>query len=249
MKSKKHIIALIVAIIAIALFFFAHHYGWGTVFEAILLCVSFLAASYLLFFDSFVKTLGEETAKMMVLEEKTTIEEQIRIGFSKLLEEHKADLAKKNIAFGADYTLYITERTKVCDELYKKLVDLYALACKHTKIYRHAADIQERQAHFIGGAISNSKIEEYYIKNKIYLQEELSALIVGFILTLKEHCRKSSELFVKYRKLKEDDQERIDVYNQLIEISKQVDYMQQDLDKIADNISRIIQPEIEKQQS
>lgn len=213
MKSKKHIIALIVTIIAIALLFFAHHFGWGTVFETILLCVSFLAASYLLFFDSFIKTLGEETAKNMVLEEKTTIEEQIRIGFSQLLEEHKADLAKKNIAFGADYTLYITERTKVCDELYKKLVDLYALACKHTNIKTHESYYSIDNLRFAGSFSSNYSIMmEYYNKNKIYISEGIRNLIIGFTTILDEHCRKYTEFYVKYKN-EGDHLKRADAYD------------------------------------
>ena len=195
MKSKKHVIALIVAIIAIALFFFAHYNGWGTIFETILLCISFLATSYLLFFNSFVKTLGEETAKMMMLEEKITIEEQIKTSFSKLIEEFKSDLEKKNIAFGADYTLYITERTKVCDELYKRLVDLYTTACDHTNIKTHETYI------FIGNdgpadafPSFTSKIMEYYNKNKIYLTKDISSSIVGFITILGEHCLRNYSL-------------------------------------------------------
>ena len=39
-----------------------------------------------------------------------------------------------------------------------------------------------------------------------------------------------------------------ETYNQLIDISEQVGRMKHDLDKIADKISKIIQPEIEKQQ-
>lgn len=247
MKSKKHIIALIVAIIAIALLFFAHHYGWGTVFETILLCISFLATSYLLFFDSFVKTLGEETAKMMVLEEKTTIEEQIRIGFSKLLEEHKADLAKKNIAFGADYTFYTTEQSKVCIELYRKLADFYDSAIMLTNIFDQRSgfgtvfgDFDLRKRAFNK---STTEVMDFFTYNRILLKEEFCDQILNFIHHVRLCCSRYSNLFQDL----ETKSSKEDTLQQLQDITDEVLKMRKDFDELADAFRKLIQPDIEKQ--
>lgn len=124
MKSKKQIIALIVAVIAIILIFPAYHYGWGTVFETILLCITFLTASYFLFFDSFIKEFGKEADQVLFAEQKITIEEQIKLGFRKAISDYQAEKDKSNKFFEINYSKFQEKRFDVILESYSKLAIL-----------------------------------------------------------------------------------------------------------------------------
>ena len=81
-----------------------------------------------LFSKSFISSLGEKTAELFTIKQKTLIEETVRDGLNRALEELKSDLEKRNIAFQIDYTFFNTERSKACIGLYRKLIDLYTIA-------------------------------------------------------------------------------------------------------------------------
>lgn len=202
-----------------------------------------------LFSKSFIGKLGEQTAELLTTKQKTVIEETVKSTFATELEKFKSELEKKNIAYEADYTSYITERKIVCNKLYQALVDFYKSALQHTSIKTHNKYVAPNDNGEIVEIYMRDKdiIMDYYHKNKPYIPEDLDTLIIGFITTLSENCRQYSEAFSMFRIQKTDNQERKDASKQLEKISGQVDYMQHDLDKIADSIRKIIQPETEKQ--
>lgn len=141
--NKKDVAAIIILIIAILFFIIAHSMKWGLIFEIILLCISFLASSYLIFFDTFIKELGKETAKSLMLEKNTTIVEQVKIAFSKELELYKADLLKSNKFFEINYAKFQDKRFDVIVELYAKLATTIRAAYELYSPYESGANEEE----------------------------------------------------------------------------------------------------------
>lgn len=186
-KFKKIIFVIIIVVIAIFATIIAHHYKLGTISECIILCISFLVTAYLLFFDHFVRELGNEAAQMMFIQEKTEIVEQV-----------KSELTKENIAYEVDYNLYYTEKTKAIIDLYKKLVVFYD-SCKrltslwevvqergqalsnYQELHQNRLDFHSEASHELTTAIDN---------NRLFLNDELISELNDFYLKTTKHSEK-----------------------------------------------------------
>lgn len=132
--------------------------------------VYFFAISYLFFYKNFMKELGEETAKVMLAEELTTIKETIETSFieertkiketvetsfaeektritetvknefATALEKFKSNLQKETIAYQVDYSVFYTERTKAIIDLNSKLADVHSAGSNLAEIWREFQD-------------------------------------------------------------------------------------------------------------
>ena len=209
MKSKKNVIALIVAFIAIALFFFAHHYGWGAVYETFLLCISFLAASYLLFFDSFIKEFGKEAAQTLFAEQKTTIEEQIRLGFSKAISDYQAENDKSNKFFEINYSKFQEKRFDVIVELYSKLAVL-SMDASHLTDRMDLGRDEEVVVRERVNAFKNdySEFIRFLKLNKLFIEEESFLKLMNKSNEINGLCFNYSQYVCMLRHLPQGNKEK-----------------------------------------
>lgn len=180
---------------------------------------------------------------------KTYIEEKVKSGFSSALEEFKADLAKKNIAFGADYTFYTTEQSKVCIELYYKIAKFYDNAILLTRLV--FSDTTRSLSDQLNTSIvyeqSQEELRENYNQNRIFVNEELSKQIVFFVDTIGNLCSDFSNKYAQCVEMKSDDKKLKATIDELKGFYSKVAEMKSVLDMIANSTRSIIQPKTEKQ--
>ncbi len=74
---------------------------------------------------SYESEKGKNTATKEDVQVITERVESIKNNFNKSIEQLKADLTKKNIAYEVDYSFYNTERAKALIDLYRKLAKAY----------------------------------------------------------------------------------------------------------------------------
>ena len=224
---------------------FFENIDWATITSFIVVLGLIISALIKLFSKSFITSLGEKTAELLLTKQKTEIEKSVETAFNKALAEYQSELDKKNIAFEADYTFYNTERSKVCIELYHKIVTFYDNALLFTSLILNnplmyidsqigkTAEIYEK---------SLDDLRVHYNQNKIFLNKELSEVILTFFHNIGILCSEYSDEYVKLTKKKGSDKELKATYENLKQFYNRVREKQTILDKIADSISDLIQP-------
>ena len=237
----KDIAAIIVLIIAILFFIIAHSMKWGLIFEIILLCISFLASSYLIFFDTFIKELGKETAKSLMLEKNTTIVEQVKIAFSKELELYKADLLKSNKFFEINYAKFQDKRFDVIVELYAKLATMIGAVYELYRPYESGANeeevFKEREKKY---QECSSDYENFLEINRLFLDDSFYSELYRVIDSLEQLYNDYKSAFdTKYRK-NLSEQEKSKAENNFSIMTKRLSIR---LDRLENNLRSIIFPE------
>ncbi len=229
---------------------FFENIDWATIISFIVVLGLIILFLIKLFSKSFITSLGEKTAELLLTKQKTEIEKSVETAFNKALAEYQSELDKKNIAFEADYTFYNTERSKVCIELYHKIITFYDNAISFTSLIFQDKDVENVHSQVKKTAKIYEKslddLREYYNKNRIFLNKELSVDIVTFFHNIGKLCSGFSDEYVKFAEKKGSKEELKATYDNLKHISIEVRKKQTILDKIADSISDLIQPKESK---
>lgn len=112
-----------------------------TIIKLVIEVILFLIASYFIFYKSWLKSLGNEVAKLATTEKFSQLTESVKKDFNESLEAYKsklneelsvkiepikAELNKQNISHQIQYSFLHQERGKVLVDLYKKLQELYS---------------------------------------------------------------------------------------------------------------------------
>lgn len=150
--------------------------------------VLFLVASYFIFYKSWLKSFGNEVAKLSTAEDMTKITESVKKDFSESLESYKsklneeltlkieplkAELNKQNISHQIQYTFLHQERGKVLVDLYKKLQELSSAMADWTAVIQpiiEDAD-KEREARAIRANAALFDFKNYFVLNKIFFSK------------------------------------------------------------------------------
>lgn len=156
--------------------------------------VLFLIASYFIFYKSWLKSLGNEVAKLSTKEQLTKLEEKVKKDFNEKLESYKSklneelalriepiksELAKNNITHQIKFGYLHEQRAKVILELYSKLQELHSAMMNWTAILQpiieDAKKENEERTIRVNKAINDFK--NYYIPNKLFFSENFCLFI------------------------------------------------------------------------
>lgn len=166
--------------------------------ENIILTISelilFLVASYFLFYNSWLKAMGREVAKLSTIEALTKLKEDIKIDFSEKLEAYKSklseelslkieplksELAKNNITHQIQFAYLHQERATVILELYKKLQELHSAMISWTAFIQPVIVDAEResQERLERVNLATNEFKNYYIINKLFFSKSFCVFI------------------------------------------------------------------------
>ena len=154
----------------------------------------FLIASYFIFYKSWLKSLGNEVAKLSTREQLTELEEKVKKDFNEKIESYKSklneelalkiepiksELAKNNINHQIEYGYLHQERAKVILELYRKLQELHSAMMNWTATLQPIIEDAEKESQErtirVNKAIDDFK--NYYIPNKLFFSEKFCEFI------------------------------------------------------------------------
>ena len=211
---------------------FFNSIDWSTI-----IVFGFLIWGAIKFFSkSFISSFGEKTAELLTIKQKTLIEETVRNECNKALEEFKSDLEKKNIAFKIDYTFFNTERSKVCIDLYKKLIDLHLSAHK----YVCGRGTGPSNSFFEGQEEEYDKLEDdilnYIDYNRALIPDSICNKVEDFINHIRAYFY--SIRFNDYKKKDKDELRR-----DLDDSNKKLTAIQEEIKDFADSVRHLIQPQ------
>ena len=150
--------------------------------------ILFLACSYLIFYKSWLKSLGAEFAKLATIKNLTEIQENIKSDFNLKLEEQKtklneelalkiepikSELSKNNITHQIQFSYLHQERSKVIVELYKKLVELQSAMIDWTSFMHLIREDAEKEAKERADRANKAFTEfrDFYLSNKLFFQK------------------------------------------------------------------------------
>lgn len=158
--------------------------------EILGLVLAFAVSSYFLFYKSWLKSLGNDMAKLVTREDLILIEENVKKNFNERLEELKSTLAKNNISHQIEFEFLHKRQAKVAVEIYEKLQHLHSVsfvAAKDTD--KEGAEGKQKLHHAI------VDFRDYFIKNKIFFPESFCKDINEI---LRDYWRKSQEYTYTY---------------------------------------------------
>lgn len=166
----------------------------GNVILTISELILFLVASYFLFYNSWLKAMGREVAKLSTIEALTKLKEDIKIDFSEKLEAYKSklseelslkieplksELARNNITHQIQFAYLHQERATVILELYKKLQELHSAMISWTAFIQPVivdaeSESQERTKRV---NLATTDFKNYYITNKLFFSKSFCGFI------------------------------------------------------------------------
>lgn len=212
---------------------------WKTITSIVVAIGLLLFVAFKLFAKSFIQSLGDESAKLLMTKQKTLIEEAIKSGYASLLAEQESALQKKNIAFEVEYSLFNTERSKRCIELYKKLEAFYDNAFRftfgyHTNIFfGFDSNYETRKSDY---KKSHKDLVPCFNEAKIFLQEDLEVQIRTFIGFIADSCEDFEFYDDEEPTLKDEDIEK------LHSITQNVILKHRDFEEIRKSLKLLIHP-------
>lgn len=150
--------------------------------------VLFIIASYVIFYKSWLKALGNEVAKLVTVKQLTEITEDVKNSFNEKIELYKnklneelalklepikSDLLKNNITYQIQYAYLHQERAKVILEIYRKLQELHSSMIEWTSfllpIIEDAEAEKKARLNRVNTAINDFK--NYYLANRLFFQK------------------------------------------------------------------------------
>lgn len=142
-------------------------------FEILVEIISFLLVSYFLFYRSFMKSLGNETAKLITRKDLISIEENVKRDFNEKLEELKSSLAKENISHQIEFEFLHRRKAEVAIEIYQKLQELYYSAYDRTRKIHLVLEDANKEERTRRERLNNAieEFRDYFIKNQLYFSK------------------------------------------------------------------------------
>jgi len=206
----------------------------------------FLVLSYILFYKSWLKSLGSEMAKLLTRKDLVLIEENVKKNFNEKLEELKSTLAKNNISHQIEFDYLHRRQAEAAVEIYQKLQELHSAAVDGIKsCYPEKPDPvrdEEVRRQRLHNTIND--FQDYFVKNKIFFPESFCKEIKEI---LKDYWRKSLEYsYMKKINTGEESQSENheDFIKEINHISKEInDKIPKQLDKIEKRIRSILKIE------
>ncbi|WP_155975628.1 hypothetical protein [Daejeonella oryzae] len=155
------------------------------IIEILLEVVLFLGASYLIFYKSFLSSLGTEIAKLSTVEQLTKLSEDVKKEFNEKIESYKnklseelalkiepikSELNKNNITHQIQFGFLHQERAKVILEIYKRLIELHSAMVSWTAtmhpVIKDADEESQQRTDRVNIAINEFK--SFYVHNKLF---------------------------------------------------------------------------------
>lgn len=161
---------------------------WNYLIKLTIEVLLFLCLSYLIFYKSWLKSLGTEIAKLVTVKDLTTAQESIKSEFNLKLEEQKnkfneelslkiepfkADLSKNNITHQVQFSVLHQERTKVIIEFYRKLVELQSAMIDWTAFMHPIVEDAEKEAKDRAERANSAfnDFRNFYLSNKLFFSK------------------------------------------------------------------------------
>jgi len=207
--------------------------------ELIMKIITFCTVSYFIFYKSWLKSLGNEMAKLITREQLTKMEEDVKKNFNEQLESYKSklneelslkieplksELSKNNITHQVQFSYLHQERGKVTLELYKKLQELHSAMVSWTAVIQRilvdAEKEDEERAIRVNKAIQD--FGNYYTNNKLFFSSDFCVFIDELF---KNYWEKSWDFSYKKSRISKGEitQEYYDTYTkEMREISNEV---------------------------
>lgn len=173
-------------------------YEMETIIKLLIEVILFLGASYFIFYKSWLKSLGNEVAKLVTAKDLTKITESVKKEFNESIESYKsklneelslkieplkAELNKQNISHQIQYAFLHQERGKVIVDLYKKLQELYSAMSDWTATIQpiiEDAD-KEREARAVRANKALFDFRNHFYLNKIFFSKSFCISIEELI--------------------------------------------------------------------
>jgi len=169
-----------------------------TIIKLVIEVILFLVASYFIFYKSWLKSLGNEVAKLATAEKLTQLTESVKKDFNESIESYKsklneelslkiepikAELDRQNISHQIQFSFLHQERGKVLVDLYKKLQELYSAmadwtATMHPVIEDADKEMKERN---IRANKALFDLKNHFVLNKIYFSNTFCKSIQAVI--------------------------------------------------------------------
>lgn len=210
-----------------------------TILELVIEIALFLIASYFIFYQSWLKSLGNELAKLTTVKDLTKLTEEVKKDFNESIESYKsklnqelsskieplkAELNKQTISHQIQYSYLHNERAKVIIELYKKLQELYSAMSEWTSpiqpVIKNADDERQERAERANKAFIEFK--NYYLYNKIFFTKAFCLSIDDLI---KDYWDKSWDFGYTQKQILEGNMPReyfVKLSKELSAISKEM---------------------------
>ncbi len=148
--------------------------------------ILFLIASYFIFYKSWLKSLGRETAKLSTRKDLTRIEQEVKKEFNEKIEALRASLAKENIGYQIQFEFLHKKRAIVIINLYQKLQELNSAMLEWTSrlqiVHSDAEKEEKERGERANNAINNFR--NYFYMNKLLLSPEF--------------CKQIEQIFQEY---------------------------------------------------
>ena len=189
-----------------------------TFIEIIISIVLFLGVSYLFFYKYFIKSLGEQYAKIVTIEKVTLIEESIKKGFNENFEAYKASvqkeisagierlkssLEKENIAF----QIALAELTKVrlqrVEELFVDLIEIQQYIRDNMFIAINEEEYQKCRKEF---TVIYNRVDKSRKICSLYLTDEIIKSIIDLM-------NSSFSAFMAFSKMYRSDPKKFENYS------------------------------------
>ena len=151
-----------------------------TVYYFLSVLIVLILSGYWLFFKKFFSELGKQTAELATLAKRTTIVEDI-----------KASLSRKNIAFQIHQTEYASLRFERLDQLYAHLYDLQKYAKTNLLSYGGDQGFNENRKSFMDRYWA---AEDAYFLSLLYLDDD----VAKSSLDLLNGCYSAFTAFISY---------------------------------------------------
>ena len=150
--------------------------------------VIFGAGSYLLYYKSFLKELGSQTAKLATISDLTKTKSEVEAVFNENLEKIKADLVKYNISYEIQFRYLHEKRSDIIIECYRILVELHSNAHKLTSLFKPSSFNQKEAVINLDSSLKD--FNEYIVSNKLFFSESFIGKTQELIKDYGETCRK-----------------------------------------------------------
>ena len=154
----------------------------------------FLIASYFIFYKSWLKSLGNEVAKLSTKAQLTKLEQDVKKDFNEKLESYKSklseelalkiepiksELAKTNITHQIQFGYLHQEIGKVTLELYKKIQELHSAIVNWTATLQPIIEDAEKEATERTNRVNRAMddFRNYYIVNKLFFSAKFCEFI------------------------------------------------------------------------
>lgn len=195
---------------------------YDSIMQIVIEVILFLLASYLLFYKSWLKSLGREFAKLSTIESLTKLTEGVKKEFNEKIEDYKSrlseeltlkieplksELAKNNITHQIQFGFLHQERAKVIIELYKKLIELHSAMVDWTAFLHPIIEDGERedQERAKRANIALNDFRNFYVLNKLFFTKSFCSHIDD---VFKEYWEKGWDFGFKQERLRSGQLDR-----------------------------------------